>query len=151
MGFEDLKLSDIDKPERKKLGIDVPVTMFRLVRLIGFGKLMGATSGAAMYTVGKTIGETLGVKTAEEFLKLVEDLKIGIPKVVEMSEKKVVVQIIECVTCSGLPNIGETVCHFEAGLITGALGKILGKNTKTTETKCWGKGNKVCEFETLVF
>ena len=151
MGYESLKLTDIDKPDRKKLGLDVPVTMFRLIRLIGFGKLLGASSGAATYVVGKSVGETLGIKTAEEFLKLIEDLKIGIPRIMEMSEKKVVIQLYECVTCSGIPNIGETVCHFEAGLIAGALGKILGKNAKTTETKCWGKGDKLCEFETFLF
>ncbi|MCK4401517.1 hypothetical protein KAW08_04355 [bacterium] len=151
MGFGELKISEIDKSERKKLGVDIPVTLFRLIRLIGMGKLLGDSSGAALYTVGKTVGETLGVKTAEELLKLVEDLKIGIPKVVEMSDKRIIVDVFECVTCSGIPNIGEVVCHFEAGLIAGALGKILGKGTKTTETKCWGKGDKVCEFETLLF
>jgi len=151
MEIADLKISDIGKSERKELGVDIPVILYRLIRLTGLGKLLGASSGVALYSVGKTIGESLELKTPEEFLELVKNLKIGIPKVTEMTEKKIVVQVFECVTCAGLPNIGEVICHFEAGLIGGALSKILGRSTKVTETKCYAKGDKVCEFEVLIF
>jgi len=150
MDIGDLKISDINKSERKELGLNIPVVLFRLIRLTGLGKLLGASSGVALYSVGKTIGESLELKTPEELLKLVKNWKIGIPKVSEMTEHKITVQVFECVTCCGIPNIGEMVCHFEAGLIAGALSKILGKSTKATETKCYGKGDKVCQFEVLV-
>jgi len=150
MDIADLKISDISRSERKELGFDIPVVLFRLIRLTGLGKLLGASSGAALYSVGKTIGESLELKTPEDFLELVKNLKIGVPKVPEMTEKKIVVQVFECVTCCGIPDVGGVICHFEAGLIAGALSRILGRSTKTTETKCWGKGDKVCEFETLI-
>ncbi len=150
MNLAELTMENIAKPEREKLGRDIPVTLFRLIRLIGMGKLLGSSSGVALYTVGQSIGEGLEIKTIEEFLKIVEDIKIGIPKVVEVSERKIVVQVSECVTCSGLPEIETSVCNFEAGFIAGALSKISGKGTETRETKCWGKGDKVCEFETYL-
>jgi len=151
MEIADLKLSDISKSERKELGFDIPVVLFRLIRLTGLGKLLGSSSGAALYAVGKTIGESLELKKPEDLLEFVKNLKIGVPKVTEMTDNKIVVQVFECVTCSGLPNIGQVVCHFEAGLIAGALSKILGRSTKCTETKCYAKSDKVCQFETLVF
>ncbi len=117
MNIEELKLSDISKVGRVDLGVDIPVILFRLIRLTGLGKLLGESSGAALYSVGKTIGESLELKSPEELLELVKNLKIGMPKVVELSERKIVVQVFECVTCSGLLNMGQKICHFEAGFI----------------------------------
>lgn len=146
-----LNLEDLSKQKRTALGAEIPVTVFRLLRLTGMQKILGESSGPTLYMVGKEIGGVFDVNTVEEFSKLVQDLKIGIPKILESSDDKIVIRVDECVTCSGLPNIGEMVCHFEGGIIAGALEKILKRPTKAIETKCNAAGFDYCEFTVQLF
>jgi len=46
-----------------------------------------------------------------------------------------------------MPQVGRPVCHLERGVIAGALEAKLGRSVRTEETKCWGLGDGVCEFE----
>jgi len=151
MGVEALTFNDISNTKRKQLGDDVPVPLFRLIRLIGMHKILGESAGHTLYLVGKDIGKELEVDSADDFLRLVQDLKIGIPHVTESSEDKMVVFVEECITCSGLPNIGEMVCHLEGGLITGAVERILKRPAKGVQTKSSSMGFKGCEFEIHLF
>ena len=147
---EKLTLKEINKPIRPKIGGDISVVPWRIIRLIAINKYMGRAADETAYIFGKEIGKALPVKTPKEFLKIVKDLKIGNPKIVDQSDKQIVIDVFECATCSGIPNIGKAVCQFEAGVIGGALEKILRKKTNVLETKCWGLGDKVCRFEVII-
>ncbi len=54
--------------------------------------------------------------------------------------------IYESAYSTGLPSLGEPICYHFAGEISGLSEIILGKSAKVIETKCWGLGNKYCEF-----
>jgi predicted hydrocarbon binding protein len=51
------------------------------------------------------------------------------------------------VTCAGIPNIGETVCHFEGGVVAGIIQNFTKSIVTCKEIQCWGKGDKSCVFE----
>jgi len=72
---------------------------------------------------------------------------LGEIRVVECSEDSARIEESECATCQGMPQVGRSVCHLERGVIAGALEAKLGRSVRTEETKCWGLGNGVCEFE----
>jgi predicted hydrocarbon binding protein len=46
-----------------------------------------------------------------------------------------------------MPRVGRPVCNLERGVIAGALEAKLGRSVRTRETKCWGLGDSMCEFE----
>lgn len=136
---------------RTKLGSSIPLTTFRLLRLHGMQEIFGDSAGPALYMVGKSIGESVAVKTLEEFLELVKELKIGIPSIIHHSDRLIIFKVLECMTCSGLPVTGELFCNFESGFIAGAVEKILGRKVKSTQTKSWSHGDEYCQFEVEIF
>jgi predicted hydrocarbon binding protein len=58
----------------------------------------------------------------------------------------IVFQVQECASCTGLPNLGESVCYYLGGQLAGALEVALSKNVGFVETKCQAKGDTLCEF-----
>jgi len=58
----------------------------------------------------------------------------------------IVVSVYDCVSCSGAPNVGETLCAFEGHIILGAVEAITGDKMRVIEYKCWGLGDRVCKF-----
>lgn len=149
--FRPVKWEEIFTLNRPTLGSDLPVLVYRILRGVAMEQMLGESAGPSLYMAGRVVGLTLDVKTPEEFLKTVVDLKIGIPKIIEQSETRLVVQVDECASCSGMANIGRMFCHFEGGIIAGALEKILGKKVKATEIKCWGNGDGTCVFNVDIF
>lgn len=151
MGIERLSFEDIGKVNRATLGTDIPLSVFRLVRLTGMNKILGESAGPTLYMVGKDIGIGLDLTTVDDLAGLVQRLRIGIPKVLKSSDDMIVIRVLECMTCSGLPDIGEMFCNFEGGLITGALEKILKRPAKAVQTKSQSAGCDCCEFEVSLF
>lgn len=151
MGIEKLSIEDISRTNRYTLGDDVPVVVFRLLRIIGMNKILGDTAGTTLYILGKELGASLEVKSVEEFLDLVRDLKIGVAEIIESTDDRLVVFVKECITCSGLPDVGEMFCNFEGGIIAGALEKLLDRPTKAVQTKSGSSGFNGCEFEITLF
>ncbi len=146
MHIKKVKLEDISKTKRPTLGDEVPVEVFRLLRIIGMYSILGEGSGYTLYLAGKELGVEFDVKTVEELAKLLKKLKIGILTVVESSDDKIVVRLDECITCSGLPDIGKMICHFEGGIIAGAIERIMKRPTKGVQTKSHTSGFDHCEF-----
>jgi predicted hydrocarbon binding protein len=87
----------------------------------------------------------------EDFLGLCTALKIGVIEVPVLTPERVHVDVYECITCAGLDTVGRPLCHFEGGLIAGAVETILKKRTRALEVTCiGGLGDKACGFD-LVF
>lgn len=155
-----------DTKRRVTLGPLTSVEMFRIIRtsLVNIISLqLGEEKGdEACYLSGKAVGGEIGraflaeVKDLDDFVgkvrQLLINLKVGVLSVVsaDVDTGKFVIVVEECVSCSGTPNIGKSICYFEGGIIAGVMKHYLKKEVKAVETKCWGLGDKICEFDVTV-
>ncbi len=147
----------IGKTERKELGDEIPIIIFRAFRIYSgeyLKDIVGEKGTVALFQnagreLGKSLGEKLKASSLESFLDNVSafmrEEKIGILIVDRANEKGGVLKIDECITCYGFPNIGSRICHFEAGLIGGIFESFTGKKVKVVETKCNANGEGICE------
>jgi hypothetical protein len=142
---------DIKTIVRPKLGDEVPLTLFRILRIIGMRSLLGESSGQTLYMMGKSVGNMVGASTIDEFRQKIEELKIGIPEVEFIEEDHLVVKLYECITCAGFVYTGELFCDMESGVIAGLLEKVYGKKAKSTQTKSWSVGFNYCEFDIFLY
>jgi predicted hydrocarbon binding protein len=133
---------------RPTLGNNAGVALYRLLRLVALEDIIGRGASGAAYLAGKKLGISLGLTELEDFLQLCKDLNIGIIEVPVVTETKVHVDVYECVTCSGLEAVGRPICHFEGGLIAGAVQTITGRSARAREVTCiGGLGDKTCGFD----
>lgn len=144
-------IDDIKTIVRPKLGDEVPLTLFRILRIIGMRSLLGESSGPTLYMMGKSVGNMVGASTIDEFKQKIEELKIGIPEVEFVEEDHLVVKLYECITCAGFTYTGELFCDMESGVIAGLLEKVYSKKAKSTQTKSWSVGYNYCEFDIFLY
>jgi hypothetical protein len=72
---------------------------------------------------------------------------MGIVKMVRYEKDMLFVfQAEECASCTGLPNLGESVCYYVGGQVAGAMETAIGKNVGFVEAMCQAKGDSLCEF-----
>lgn len=148
MSLEPIELANALKVNRPELGDQVGVGLYRLLRLVALEDIMGPGASAISYYAGKKLGLGLNLKTLEEFLELCKQLKIGIIDVPEMTDTHIHVDVYECVTCAGMDTVGRPICHFEGGLIAGAVESITGKSVQAKEVTCiGGLGDETCGFD----
>jgi uncharacterized protein len=133
---------------RPTLGADAGVALYRLLRLVALEDIIGRGAAGTAYIAGKKLGLGLGLTSLDAFLELCNALKVGIIKVPVLTEHKIHVDVYECVTCSGLAPVGRPLCHFEGGLVAGAVEAILKKRTRAIEVTCiGGLGHESCGFD----
>ncbi|KKM11479.1 hypothetical protein SY88_08430 [Clostridiales bacterium PH28_bin88] len=144
-------MAEIAKINRPKLGRQVPLEVFRMLRLVGIrgGLPMGGKSITA--TVGREIGKNLGCNSLEELLQLLQTYRIGIPSILERSDNHLLIALDDCLVCKGMDNIGEKVCDLEGAIIEGALTAIIGKTVRVTEIKCNCNGDEACVYEVRIY
>jgi predicted hydrocarbon binding protein len=134
--------------DRPSLGNDAGVALYRLLRLVALEDIIGRGAAATAYIAGKKLGLGLGLPSLDAFLELCAALKVGRIDVPVISESRIHVDVYECVTCSGLEPVGRALCHFEGGLIAGAVESILKKRTRAIEVTCiGGLGHESCGFD----
>lgn len=108
-----------------------------------------------LYSLGYELGaEVMAGKVKGESLdEVVKGLagywkRTGLGEISVVGRNEVLVlRIMECFDCMSMPNIGRTLCYFDAGIFAGALEKNLGEKYSVREVKCWGTGYEYCEFE----
>jgi uncharacterized protein len=133
---------------RPTLGDQAGIALYRLLRLVALEDIIGRGAAGTAYVAGKKLGLSLGLTKLEDFLGLCTALKIGIIKVPVLKAEQIHVDVYECVTCSGLKRVGRTLCHFEGGLVAGAVESILKKRTRAHEITCiGGLGHDSCGFD----
>ncbi|MDK2790475.1 MAG: uncharacterized protein PWP15_982 [Methanothermococcus sp.] len=139
-----ISFEDMYNVNRPTLGRQADIVITRILKyaLIDY---LGFNSASKIYFAGRYVGENCNVKTMDEMKELFMELGIGILDVVDEDPLKI--RVTECIGCSGLPNVGQSVCFFEAGIIAGCLNNILNEDVKVTETKCHAMGDDYCEFE----
>ena len=149
--MKEYSIEEVSHIVRPQLGEDIPLTLYRILRVIGMRKILGETSGATLYMMGKQVGNMVGAKDLAEFEKKIMELKIGIPEIVVADEDHVIVKLYECITCAGFIYTGEMFCDMESGIIAGLLEGVFQKKAKSTQTKSWSVGFNFCEFEIILY
>lgn len=149
--MKEYTVEDIRHIVRPELGEEIPLTLFRILRIIGMRHILGESSGATLYMMGKHVGNMVGAKDIAEFKDKIKALKIGLPEIEVVDEDHIVVKLYECITCAGFTNTGEMFCDMESGIIAGLLEKVYGKKAKSTQTKSWSVGFNHCEFEIFIY
>ena len=149
--MKEYSIQEVMGTARPTLGDDVPLVLFRILRIVGMRNLLGESSGPTLYAMGKSVGNMVGARTIEDFEKTIRDLRIGIPEVALLEEDRIVVKLYECITCAGFPVTGEMFCDMESGIIAGLLEKVHRKKAKSTQTKSWSVGYNYCEFDVFLY
>lgn len=141
--FENMKQID-----RTTLGNTVPLELFRTIRLIGMNQGLPLGGKGTTLTIGRKIGESLPVHSVEELLRMFEELRIGIPRIVHSDERRMNIAVEDCF-CKGLPSLEDEkmVCDLEGAILEGALCRILGRKISVKEVKCNVTGHEHCEYE----
>jgi uncharacterized protein len=149
--MKEYTLQEIKSIARPNLGEDVPLSLFRILRIIGMRSLLGESSGQTLYVMGKSVGNMLDATTLEEFKKTIEELRIGIPEIEIIDDDHLIVKLYECITCAGFAFTGEMFCDMESGIIAGLLERVYAKKAKSTQTKSWSVGYNYCEFDVFFY
>lgn len=146
--YQGVNVSNALQVLRPSLGDSAGVALYRLLRLVALEDIIGRGAAGTAYVAGKKLGISLGLAKLDQLLELCEALKVGIIKVPVATSTHVRVEVFECVTCSGLTPVGRALCHFEGGLVAGALTTIFKQKIRAVETKCiGGLGDESCSFE----
>lgn len=146
--FNFVGVSNALNVQRPSLGPDAGVALYRLLRLVALEDIIGRGAAGTAYVAGKKLGLNLGLTSLEGFLELCDGLKVGVIKVPVLTDSRIHVDVYECVTCSGLSPVGRPLCHFEGGLIAGAVESILKKRARALEVTCiGGLGDAACGFD----
>lgn len=134
--------------DRPSLGPEAGIALYRLLRLVALEDIIGRGASGTAYLAGKKLGLGLGLTSLEGFLELCNALKVGLIEVPVLTDSRIHVDVYECVTCSGLKPVGRTLCHFEGGLIAGAVEAITKKRSRAVEVTCiGGLGHAACGFD----
>lgn len=146
--FQAVTLENAMRVERTHYGNDMPIILFRLLRLVVLEDLFGPAATATGYLAGKKLGGMLPLASLDDFLKLCEQLRIGRVSARQIAAGHFHVDVEECLTCAGLQPVGRPICSFESGLIAGALQRITGQTVVSREVTCiGGLGDATCGFE----
>ena len=150
-------LSIISSIRRTQLGEEIPILIFRAFRIFSgeyLRDVIGDRGAIVLFqNAGRELGRSLGDKlrsdSVESYLDNVgafmKENKIGILIPERLEENEGILKIDECITCSGMPNVGMRICHFESGLVAGLFESFLGSKVRATETRCNAMGEGVCE------
>ncbi|CAM4312353.1 MAG: V4R domain-containing protein [Paenibacillus macerans] len=142
---------DLQRINRVRLGDEVPLELFRAIRLIGMQQGLPLEGKGTTASIGRKIGESLPVGTLEELLELFAKLRIGLPRVLQRDERLIRIAVDDCF-CKGLPVIEEKkVCDLEGAILEGALGRILNRKVSVRETQCNVSGDEHCEYEIRIY
>lgn len=147
----------ISQVRRPQLGEEVPLLVFRAFRVftgIYLEEIVGDKGASTLIQkagreLGKEVGSMLKDEKLEAYLgkvvDFVKDAKIGLLVPVELTQERLVVALDECITCSGMPDIGKRICHFEAGFVAGIVESHVKRRVRTYESKCNASGDHICE------
>lgn len=147
---------------RENLGIEIPVMVYRLLEYSIKDELVRRFGRDTQIDIFRMAGLKAGEYFAKNMLNLdqpldafvselqakLEELKIGVLRIEDVNEEtgKIILTVSEDADCSGLPVLGETVCNYDEGFISGILSTYSGKKYEAIEIDCWATGDRVCRF-----
>ena len=127
-----------DENSRSNLGETLPVLVYRMLEY-------SIKEYFARHMLN--LDQPLNAFISELQAKM-QDLKIGVLRIENIDEQsgRIILTVSEDADCSGLPVLGETVCNYEEGFISGILSVYTGKPYSAIEIDCWATGDRVCRF-----
>lgn len=151
-----------NEESRENLGEELPVLVYRLLEYSIKEELIQQFGKEVQVDLFRKAGRRAGEYFAKKMLNMdqpldqfvselqtkLQELKIGVLRIEEIDEEngKIVLTVAEDADCSGLPVLGETVCNYDEGFISGILSCYSGKNYTAVEIDCWATGDRVCRF-----
>lgn len=164
-----LKLADYLQPPaggRENLGEEIPVEVYRLLEYSLREELTEEFGRQDQIRIFRNAGYRAGQYFAKHHLNLsvpfpefaaqlqqqLERFKIGVLRIEQINEDtgKIILTVSEDADCSGLPTLGETVCNYDEGFISGILTAYTGNPYTAVEIDCWATGDRVCRFQAEV-
>ena len=149
ISFEDYL--EYDENSRGNLGGELPVIVYRLLEYSIKDELAVRYGRAEQVEIFRNAGRKAGEFFARKMLNLkkMAEMKIGVLRIESVDEEsgQIILTVSEDADCSGLPVLGETVCNYDEGFISGILSLYSGKEYVAVETDCWATGGRVCRFQ----
>ena len=155
-----------DEKSRGNLGEELPVIVYRMLEYSLKEELCRRYGKDEQVDIFRKAGRMAGEYFARKMLNLnqpldqfvsdlqtkLRELKIGVLRIEDVDEAsgKIILTVAEDADCSGLPVLGETVCNYDEGFISGILSVYSGKNYTAVEVDCWATGDRVCRFHANV-
>lgn len=152
----------LDQDSRGNLGMELPVLVYRMLEYSLKEELRRRYGKQTQVDIFRSAGRMAGEYFAKHFLDLdqpmdtfisqlqqkLQELKIGVLRIEDVNEVsgKILLTVSEDADCSGLPVLGETVCNYDEGFISGILSSFSGKPYEAIEIDCWATGDRVCRF-----
>ena len=169
MDHKPLTLEDYlryDESSRGNLGAELPVIVYRMLGYSLREELVRRCGREDQIDIFRSAGRMAGEYFTKNFLNMdqpldqfvgqlqdeMQKLKIGVLRVESVDEAsgKIMLTVSEDADCSGLPVLGETVCNYDEGFISGILSFYSGKEYQAVEVDCWATGDRVCRFRAEV-
>lgn len=151
-----------DENSRGNLGGELPVIVYRLLEYSLKDELVKRYGREEQIEIFRSAGRKAGEFFARKMLNLdqpldqfvgelqkkMQEMKIGVLRVEDVDEEsgRIILTVAEDADCSGLPVLGETVCNYDEGFISGILSLYSGKEYTAVEVDCWATGDRVCRF-----
>ncbi|MCL2798241.1 MAG: 4-vinyl reductase [Firmicutes bacterium] len=159
--FDWARIGDIASG-RENLGELLPVAVYRLMQFTVFDVMEAEFGKEAAQGLFRKAGFSAGMAFAKNNLDLGADfnafvsqlqnvlkaLLIGILKIesANADKTKISLSVSEDLDCSGLSDIGETVCYYDEGFLAGVLKAYTGLDYDVVEVDCWASGGRTCRF-----
>jgi len=147
---------------RRNLGGEMPVAVYRLMQYSILDELSERYSVEEARNIIRDSGRRAGLIFCDQLIdkslqlnefiselqRLLKEFKIGVLRVEksDLAAGKYTVTVAEDLDCSGLPLLGDTVCHYDEGFIAGILEAYTGTKFSVVEIDCWATGDRVCRF-----
>lgn len=151
---------------RGNLGDQLPVMVYRLLEYSLKDELIKRFGKDTQIDIFRNAGRKAGEYFAGQFLNMnqplnkfvgelqdrMQEMKIGVLRIEDVDEEsgRIILTVSEDADCSGLPVLGETVCNYDEGFISGILSLYSGKPYHAIEIDCWATGDRVCRFRAEV-
>jgi predicted hydrocarbon binding protein len=112
-----------------------------------------------LYDIGETLGNQINhLFVGNELRKLLSQIGdfwqrnlLGeIDEVRFESDKEFYFNVYECFECSHMPDIGQTVCKFDEGILTNILSTKLSQPVSVKEIECFATGSDHCRFKIIL-
>jgi len=155
-----------DENGRGNLGDELPVMVYRMLEFSLKDELVRRFGKEEQIDIFRKAGQKAGEHFARKLLDMnqpldrfvgelqdkMQEMKIGVLRIEDVDEAsgKIILTVAEDADCSGLPVLGETVCNYDEGFISGILSLYSGKPYQAIEVDCWATGDRVCRFRAEV-
>jgi predicted hydrocarbon binding protein len=149
-------IEEVARTNRPVLGNDIPILVFRVFRHFSASyveEVLGRGAAVVFQNGGRELGREAGAmlfkpdptEYLREVCQFVKDSRIGILQPREVSDKLLVLDLDECITCAGMHSNGKRICQFEVGFVAGVAEVLIKRKPKAYETKCNANGESTCQ------